>query len=514
VLKLFCRLTLSKYTNSLVKVVAVGLCSLVLAPVQAELELVKTENTHVKAPPVTELNLIEQEYPGIILTEELIATIPQSTTDLEVIDLPVFDSSMPVMASIARDIARLQLDEWFHRLAKAPLTHPSVIAARFSEQEAISTISEAKAILYPQVSLGLSADSQRSTRDGEKVSSIQGLDTSDKIRMNPNLSIKQLLFDGGATQSRILAAESRSNAAASRRESTEIGVALRAADTLIELAKLQEQLESARDSLDEVERLRDMIRERVNAGRDSPSEMLQMNTRVFEARNQVIRLQGLRAEAGARHEETFGEPPVILAFPDVFAPIPMSVESGVDVAIRSNPDIVNSRKLVDVAIAEYEAAKQDGMPRIEAEMRINSYDTARSGLDFYDTFVGVSVTQNLFDGGRQNAVEKRSATGIERTRAQSQQTLADVEFAIKRAYSNRESLIPRYKSLQAQLDQKLKTRQAYEAQFIAGRRPLNDLITAQQQVLDAALNVVETKAELHRQHFTILALIGDLIVKT
>jgi outer membrane protein TolC len=72
-------------------------------------------------------------------------------------------------------------------------------------------------------------------------------------------------------------------------------------------------------------------------------------------------------------------------------------------------------------------------------------------------------------------------------------------------------LIPRYKSLQAQLDQQKKTRQAYEEQFLSGRRPLNDLIIAQQQVLSAALNTIESKSHLHRQHFLIMALMGDLV---
>ncbi len=452
------------------------------------------------------------EATDFILSESGIAALPQlaPSFDAEASDLPDFDASMPIINS---QIARLQLDEWFNRLAKAPLRHPSVLAAEFGEQEAISTISEAKAILYPQVAVSLSADSQKSIRDGQETSSVQGLEASDEVRLNPNVTISQLVYDGGASQSRIKAAQARSEAATSRKLSTELGIALRAADTLIELAKLQEQLDAARDNLDEVSRLRDMIRARVEMGRDSPSEMLQMNTRVFEARNQVVRLLGLRAEAGARHEETFGEPPVILAFPDVFAPIPMSVDSGMDVAMRFNPDIINARHLIDAASAEWSAAQRDGLPRIEVEARMNAYDAIGSGTDYYDTFVGLSVSHNLFDGGRQKAIKERSANALERTQAQYEQTLADIELALKRAYANRESIIPSYKSLQAQLDQKLKTRIAYEEQFITGRRPLNDLITAQQQVLDAALTVIDSKAELHRQHFTILALIGDLAVK-
>lgn len=468
---------------------------------------VKVEPQVVAAEPV-----LQKAVESKAIEPMLITSLPADLPDFgqEAKDLPLYDASMPVIDS---GIARLQLDEWFERLAKAPLNHPSVIAARYSEAESISTISEAKAILYPQVSVGLSAESQRNVRDGEEVSSIQGLDPSDKLRLSPNVTVKQLLFDAGATDARVAAATARSEAAVNRRESTEMGVAMRAADTLIELAKLQEQLETARENLDEVARLRDMIRERVAMGRDSPSEMLQMNTRVFEARNKVVDLQGQRALAGARHEETFGEPPVVLAFPDVFAPIPLNIDSSVDVALRQNPDLISARSLIDVAVAENEAAKSDGLPRLEVEARLNAYDAMENGTKFYDTFFGVKLSHNLFDGGKQAATVDRTSNGVDRARSQYDQTVNEVELALKRAYSNRESLIPRYKGLQAQLDQKIKTREAYEEQFIAGRRPLNDLVSAQQQVLDAAQTVIETKADLHRQHFTILALTGELARK-
>lgn len=469
-------------------------------PVKVEPQVVATEPVPQKA---VKLKTIEPM---------LITSLPADLPDFgqEAKDLPLYDASMPVIDS---GIARLQLDEWFERLAKAPLNHPSVIAARYSEAESISTISEAKAILYPQVSVGLSAESQRNVRDGEEVSSIQGLEPSDKLRLSPNVTVRQLLFDAGATDARVAAATARSEAAVNRRESTEMGVAMRAADTLIELAKLQEQLETARENLDEVARLRDMIRERVAMGRDSPSEMLQMNTRVFEARNKVVDLQGQRALAGARHEETFGEPPVVLAFPGVFAPIPLNIDSSVDVALRQNPDLISARSLIDVAVAENEAAKSDGLPRLEVEARLNAYDAMENGTKFYDTFFGVKLSHNLFDGGKQAATVDRTSNGVDRARSQYDQTVNEVELALKRAYSNRKSLIPRYKGLQAQLDQKIKTREAYEEQFIAGRRPLNDLVSAQQQVLDAAQTVIETKADLHRQHFTILALTGELARK-
>jgi hypothetical protein len=325
----------------------------------------------------------------LVVNEEDIAAIFFDAPSFNRRDLIDFDASMPIIAS---PVARLQLDEWFERISSAKAEHPSVLAARLNEQETASIINEAKSVLTPQVQIGLSYDAERTMRNGERISSLQGLEPTNTPRLNANLSLNQLLFDGGAAFARIDAAKSRNKAAANRRESTEVAISLRAADNLIELAKLQEQLQAARDNLSEVSRLRDMINERVRIGRDSPSEMLQMNTRVYEARNQVVRLLGLRAEAGARHEETFGEPPVILAFPTVFAPIPLSEESAMDVAMRRNPDILNARQLVTAAIAENRAAKADGLPRIEVQARANSFDAFGGGPEYNDAFVGINVS--------------------------------------------------------------------------------------------------------------------------
>ncbi|KZK73398.1 MAG: hypothetical protein A3K90_02065 [Pelodictyon luteolum] len=421
--------------------------------------------------------------------------------------LPVFDSSMPV---IRNEVARLQLEEWSRHVGEAVARHPSVRAAEYAEQESISSIGEAKAQLYPQVSLGLNTDLRRSIRDGKPYATVSDLPVDDEIRLNPNLTVRQLVFDGGATSSRGKAAMARSLAARERRVSTEEGVALRAVATMIELAKLQEQLEFARENLSEVRRLRDMIRARVDAGRDAPSEMLQMNSRVFEARNEVVLLEGRRAEAGARYEEVFGGTPVVLAFPDVFAPIPMSMSGGMDAALRKNPDLLSSKALVDAAAADYKAAWGALYPRLEVEANLTVYDVTRNESDYYDSFVGLKLSHNILDGGLKSSTKARTRSQMERARSEYDNTQRAVELALRRAYANREALIPQYKALQAQLDHKRETQRAYEEQFLAGRRPLNDLVAAQQQVIDTAIRTLDYKAELHRQHFVILSLIGEL----
>lgn len=417
------------------------------------------------------------------------------STDMPVIDNPV---------------SRLQLEEWFTRIDQAQLDHPAVESAMFSEEQAISVIGEAQALLRPRVSIGASANSSRSYRDGVRVPTMSGMDTSSAARLDPNIVVNYTLYDGGAARARIDEATSSALSARNSRRSVEGGVGLRAADTLIDLARVQEQLIVARENLKAVELIREMVRGRVDAGRDAPSEMLQMNGRLLEARRQVADLVGQRAEAGARHSEIFGEPPVILAFPKVFAPIPTSYDSSLAIAMRKNPDILASRESLSAAVSRDEALRADGLPRVEVEARVDYFDVTRSRNDNYDASIGLYVTYDLYDGGLRRARQRGSRSQVREAEAANQQVTRDVELALASAYANREGLIPELRIIQGQLDHVTATRDAYQEQFIAGRRDLNELISAQQQVFGVSLQVSEFKAELHRQHFTILSLLGEL----
>ncbi len=411
-------------------------------------------------------------------------------------DMPVIDNP----------VARLQLEEWLQRISEASDSHPSVRAAQAAADISVSTIEEAQALLRPQVSGGVFANIERSRRDGAKI----GSDSSSELAIDPNIAISQIIYDGGAQQARIDAASSRAVSARNRLTSAEGGIALRAADTLIELARIQQHVELAETNLSEVRRIRNMISDRVQAGRDSPSDILQMNGRVAEAQRQVADLVAQRADVGARHLEIFGQRPVVLAFPSVFAPIPTNVLSALDVASSKNPDILSSKAEVKAAMLDERAVEGDSMPRIEVEGRVDYYDIARDRASSYDASVGLRVTYDLYDGGLRRAQEKSSQGEVRLAEAEAEQVTRDIELALSQAYANRAGLIPELKIAKGQLNQVVATRDAYQEQFIAGRKLLSDLISAQQEVFAVGLQVTELEADLHRQHFTIMSLLGEL----
>ena len=422
-------------------------------------------------------------------------------------DQPWLAADMPV---IDDPVSRLQLEKWLDTIRSGLQEQPSVRAAQFFEAQTISTIEEAKAALRPRVSVGSSFNTGRSVRGEDEQALVAGLDPSSAVRLDPTLTINQILYDGGASTARVEAASARADQARNQRLSTEGGLALRRADSLIQLARLQEQLVVARDNLAELELIAEMTRSRVEAGRDSPSETLEMKGRVLEAQRQIAGLVGRRAEAGARYREIFNERPVVLAFPSVFAPIPVSYDAALGIAMRANPDVLASRATVKAAVADNQATQAEGLPRIEVEGRLAYFDTTRQYTDFYDQSVSINLTYDIYDGGLRKARQQGSLSQLDRAKAEDEQLIRSIRSALGRAYANRIGLIPEYRIVRGELDRDIATRNVYREQFVAGKKPLSDLITAQQQVFSAALQVSEIEANLHRQHFTILSLLGEL----
>ena len=422
-------------------------------------------------------------------------------------DKPWLSTEMPV---IDNPVSRLQMSEWLETIRSGLDQLPSVKAAEFFEAETVSTIEEAKSVLRPRVSLSSAFVSGRSIRGESEAALVAGLDPSSAVRLDPTLTINQIIYDGGAATARVEAASARAKQARNQRLSTEGGLALRRADSLIELARLQEQLVVANNNLAELESIAEMVRFRVEGGRDSPSELLEMKGRVLEAQRQIASLVGRRSEAGARYLEIFDQRPVVLAFPSVFAPIPASYDAALKIALESNPDILASRASVLAAVADDQAVQADSLPRIEVEGRVGYFDTTRQFTDFYDQSISVNLTYDLYDGGLRRARQQGSLSQLERVKAENQQLIRNIESALGRAYANRVGLIPEYRIVQGELDRVVATRNVYEEQFVSGQKPLSEIITAQQQVFSVGLQVSDLRAELHRQHFTILSLLGEL----
>ncbi len=407
------------------------------------------------------------------------------------------------------ELAALQLREWMAQMRSAVEDHPSVRVAQLQAQASEAGVDQARSARLPQITLSSEVGSDRAVRDGEEQDGITG--ARDDLQITPTLDASLLLFDAGATRAGIEAAERRVEAGDVAAEAASDTIAFRAAQTLIDLATLRAQITLAEENLNEVRRLRAMIQERAEAGRDSPSDMFRMDSRVQEARNTLEQRVAQFNAARANYAEVFRSDPIVLGLPPAYAPVPASARSAIDRAVQRNPQIRQAEALAQAAQRDFEARRAALWPQLSLGASVTGYDVTREGEDFYDSFIGLRLNAPLFDGGGRRAQIDQAQRQANLEQARVDELRANIVRSLSEAYSGRASLRPQLESLEDQVAANRATLEAYEEQFFTGRRPLNDLVTAQRELYTSRAELLDTQGELHLQHFTIRRLTGDLL---
>ncbi len=409
------------------------------------------------------------------------------------------------------ELDALQLREWMAQMRQAVEDHPSVRVAMLQAEASEAGVNQARAARLPQITLSSEVGNDRSVRDGGDPTSAGGIPEERDVQITPTLDASLLLFDAGATRAGIEAAERRVEAGDVGAEAASDTIAFRAAQTLINLATLRAQITLAEDNLTQVRRLRAMIQERADAGRDSPSDMFRMNSRVQEARNTLEQRVAQFNAARATYAEVFRSEPIVLGLPPAYAPVPSSARSAIDRAVQRNPELRQAEALAQAAQREFESRRAAIWPQLSLGASVTGYDITREGEDYYDSFIGLRLNAPLFDGGSRRAQIDQAQREANLEQARVDELRANIVRAMSEAYSGRASLQPQLMALEAQVEANEATLAAYEEQFFTGRRPLNDLVTAQRELYAARAELLDLRGELHLQHFTIRRLTGDLL---
>jgi|GEM_PF-1528604 len=407
----------------------------------------------------------------------------------------------------------LQLREWIQQMRLAVDGHPSVRVARLQTDASRAGVDQARAGRLPQLTLSSELGNDRSVRDGGDPTSAGGIPDDRDLQFSPTVDADLLLFDAGATRAGIDAARNRVEAGEDGTRAAVQDIAFRAAQTLIDLATLRAQIRLAEENLSEVRRLRAMIQERSEAGRDSPSDMFRMDSRVQEARNTLEQRIAAFNAARANYAEVFRSEPIVLGLPSAYPPVPVTTESAVDRAVQRNAQLQEAEAIARAAQRDAEAREAQRWPQVSLGATITGYDITREGEDYYDSFIGLRVNAPLFDGGSRRAQVEQARRQASLEQARVDELRANIVRALSEAYSNRASLQPRLEGLREQVNANRETLTAYEEQFFTGRRPLNDLVTAQRELYGAQADLRDLRGELHLQHFTIRRLTGDLLTE-
>lgn len=404
--------------------------------------------------------------------------------------------------------------EFVAYIVEAVRDHPVVAAARSARGVADAIVEEAEAARLPELTVSLSGRGIMSNR-----TAIAGGDTGQAgpvrqdFRTDATLGVSQLLYDFGATQAEIEAAQRRGDVSQEELRLAIGELVLQAVASHLEVLQWRKKRALALDNVDYHARLLDQVEDRVLSGAEPQSTLLLARSRLSDARATAIEADGALDQAKAAYRQVFGqspdEAPLIDPIPEPPG-LPTDIEAALEEAQRGNIALRARRSAVEAARQSHAAAQATRLPRLRLEAQATQYDVLRQGTGLYDVTGGLVIGHELLGFSerareRQALERRRQAEAGERSALLETQRLVVALFTELMADANRREALA--VSVEANLDRLA----AYDEQFRIGRRSLIELLDVRSDLFRARMQLVDQETALALARYQLLDATGRLV---
>jgi outer membrane protein len=402
--------------------------------------------------------------------------------------------------------------------------NPALNAQRANLGATGENLAKAKAGFQPKVNaaadLGVYRDSTKPSPDdcsrpfvGDTLTNA-GCDpyTTKTTPRGVGLQVNQNLFDGFRTTNSIRQARSQISAAQATTRSVEQNTLLLAvtayvdvlADTAIvaaaarNVAALQEQLQQTRA--------------RHSFGDVTKTDVAQIETRLAAAQAQhSLAIANLEGDVAA-YRRVIGVAPHNLVAPrEASALVPASLAETVEISLAANPAIHAARFGIDVAILQTKIIRSELLPNVSLNGSvIRRYDISSSGDERLAGTVTGQVSIPLYDGGDVVARARQSQFVSTQRRLEADSVRDEIRALAEKSWNQHRGARRRVTSALAQTRAAAIAVAGIQSEWKFGERTLREVLDAQQDAVNARINLVLAQRDLVVSSFTVAQATGRL----
>ncbi|MET0238398.1 MAG: TolC family outer membrane protein [Sphingobium sp.] len=258
-------------------------------------------------------------------------------------------------------------------------------------------------------------------------------------------------------------------------------------------------------------------RDRFEVGDLTRTDVAQSESRLAIAQSDLQAAQAQLIASKENYTALVGTPPTTLETPPPLPGLPTSAETASAVALSDNADIRAAGKGRDAARYDVKAAKGQVMPRLSAfaTANYNNYlnSVENDGLAaLYNAqtsaAAGATITLPLYQGGRPGASARQAAAresaAIELTVEVERSVIAQV----RGAYASWQASLRSIEATQKAVDATQLSLEGVKAENSVGARTILDILNAQQEALNARVQLVSAKRNAYVAAFSLLAAMG------
>ena len=407
-------------------------------------------------------------------------------------------------------VAPARADTLQEALAKAYQTNPTLSAARAQQRATDETVALQLADARPSASVDGSYS--------ENVLAPANAFIFPSRQLAGTLSMNVPIYNGGAIRNGIKAADRRVAAGAEQLRGTESTIFSQVVAAYNDVIRDRSVVELNRANVRQLETNLQATRDRFEVGDLTRTDVAQSEARLSLAQGDLRTAEANLIASRERYIQLVGDVPGELAPPPPLPNLPDDPEQAIAVALRENPDLAAAERNQEAARFEVQVARASTAPRVSAFGRgdySNALGTATSpqlpvqpAQQQSQASIGLQATIPIYQGGRP-AAQVRQATARQ---SQALEQVIEVERNIvqqvRAAYASYRSALEVIEAAQAAVSANRLSLEGVRAENSVGNRTIIEVLNAEQELLNAQVQLVTAKRNAYVAGFTLLAAMG------
>ena len=408
-------------------------------------------------------------------------------------------------------------------------TNPTLEAERHRYSATREAIARARAGGLPQVTAqysyrdsdqtqtvpnGAFGDTIDANGDGVIDAGDIGLSVDNEVELETTtLSVEatQTIFAGLSNWNAIRSAKAEVRAGEAQLVNVEQQILLQAATAYLDVLRDVSVLELRKNNVKVLAKQLDAANARFDVGEVTRTDVSQAEARLSTARAQVFQASAQLEASRAIYEQVVGSYPIDLSEPPAAPAAPPNVDEALEFALENAPRIVSAEEVQRSTQSTVRAAYGRLSPTVQA---FASYSEVEEPSFFQErqeeTAFGVRATLPIFQGGS-------NYSEIRRARRTDRQSRSQITEAVKRV---RQEVTSSWAQLQASVATIEAASDAVRSNEIAfegvrqeanvGSRTTLDVLDAEQELLQARVDLVTAERDAQVAAYQLLAAIGAL----
>src|SRR4051794_5719209 len=402
--------------------------------------------------------------------------------------------------------------------------NPALNAQRASLGATGENLARTKAGFHPKISaaadLGLYRDSTKPSAEdcsrpfvGDTLTNA-GCDpyTTKTTPRGVGVQFNQNLFDGFRTTSSVRQAKSQISAAEATTRNVEQNTLLLAVTAYVDVLADTAIVAAAAKNVAALQDQQQQTRARHSYGDVTKTDVAQIETRLAAAQAQHSLAIANREGDVAAYRRVIGTAPHHLAAPrEVSALVPAGLEQTVEQSLADNPAIHAARFGIDIAVLQTRIIRSELLPNVSLTGSvIRRYDISSSGDERLAGAVTGQVNIPLYDGGDVAARTRQSQFVSTQRRLEADSIRDEIRALAEKSWNQYQGARQRVAAAQAQTRAAMLAVAGIQSEWKFGERTLREVLDAQQDAVNARINLVLAQRDLVVSSFTVAQATGRL----